>query len=107
MLKNQEEKTTEKDNSPEDYVPAEDNSRDEEDQHDYNISLNISCKEIREGFKLRIEKISTSPSGRHLGNSKTLLSDNDFVNFFILQCILPLQYSFAPDRWTKPVQLML
>ena len=38
----------------------------------YNISPNMSRSEIRQGFKLLKEKISTSTLGRHLGYYKKL-----------------------------------
>ena len=39
---------------------------------DYNMSLNMSRSEIRQGFKLWKEKTSTSTSGIHLGYYKKL-----------------------------------
>ena len=60
----------------------------------------------RQGYKLWKEKTTTSPSGRHLSHYKTLMTDDDFAEFFITQCTLPVQHGFAPDRWAKAVQLM-
>ena len=62
---------------------------------DYSIPLDVFREEIRQGYKTATEKTTTSPSGRHLGHYKTLLADNDFAEFFITQCTLPVQHGFA------------
>ena len=52
------------------------------------------------------QKKNYLPSGKYFGYYKTLMEDNDFAEFFIIQCTLPLQYKFAPDRWAHSVQLV-
>ena len=52
------------------------------------------------------EKTTTSPSGRNLGHYKTLMANDNFSDFIITQCTLPVQHGFALDRWAKAVQFM-
>ena len=62
---------------------------------------------MRQGFKIWTESTATSPSGRHLGRYKTLVQDDDMADFFITQIELPLQFGFAPTRWTQALQTLL
>jgi hypothetical protein len=53
------------------------------------------------------EKTSTSPSGRHLGHYKAILQQPELIQYHCIMATLPLTYGFAPERWSKAVQIML
>jgi hypothetical protein len=78
------------------------------------MSSDISFDDVSRGFKRWPEKVSTSPSGRHLGHYKALqvIVDSDemgpnlmHVHHNMLQLALLRRRPFV--RWTKDVQILL
>ena len=63
----------------------------------------ITCKDFVESIKAWKEKTSTSPSGRHLGHYRTAILDRDLVSLHTDLLNIPIQYGFAPERWTHSV----
>ncbi|KAI2493431.1 hypothetical protein MHU86_21130 [Fragilaria crotonensis] len=53
------------------------------------------------------ESTSTSPSGRHLGHYRTAILDDQVAALHTDMLNLPIQYGFAPDRWTSSVTPMI
>lgn len=64
-------------------------------------------KTTKKIFKHWKESTTMSPSGRHLGHYKAILKCPDLITFHCIMASLPLQYGFAPQRWTKAIQIML
>ena len=71
------------------------------------ISLKISREKAWKGFKLWKGSTSISPSVKHLGRNKSLVGDEEFVDYLIDQIELPVQFGFAPKRWAQALQTML
>jgi hypothetical protein len=88
----------------------------------------IDCEISEEDFLLGIkgwkESTSTSPSGRHLGHYKAIITDPDlkkqdpekshlreretnFVSALVKMLNLPLKYGFTPKRWYTLVTVMI
>ena len=44
---------------------------------------------------------------KHLGRNKSLVGDEEFVDYLIDQIELPAQFGFAPTRWAQALQTML
>ena len=71
------------------------------------ISTELTVEQLISGIKIWKETTSTSPSGRHLGHYKAIIRDENLAQLFTTMTALPLQYSFAPKRWTTTIQVVL
>ena len=71
------------------------------------ISTELTVQQFISGIKIWKETTSTSPSGRHLGHYKAIIRDADLAQLFTTLTSLPLKYGFAPERWTKAIQVVL
>jgi hypothetical protein len=92
------------------------------------LGKKIDCEISEEDFLLGIkgwkESTSTSPSGRHLGHYKAIVTDPDlkkqdpekshlrerethFVLALVKMLNLLLKYGFAPKRWCTSVTVMI
>lgn len=67
----------------------------------------ITLDEFKSNVRKWKESTSTSPSGRHLGHYCTAILDNCVASIHTDMLNLPIQYGFAPDRWTKSVTPMI
>ena len=82
-------------------------TEEETQEHDRDISLKIYPADFRRLFKKWRESTTSSPSGRHIGHYKAILGDDDLVEFFCAMCELPLNFGFSPKRWETTCTLML
>ena len=73
----------------------------------HEISTIITVQQFISGIKIWKETTSTSPSGRHLGHYKAIIRDENLAQTFTTMTSLPLQYGFAPKRWTTAIQVVL
>ena len=71
------------------------------------IKIDMDEEDYIQMFSKWNEKTTTSPSGRHLGHYKDILQQPDLIKYHCIMATLPLKYGFAPERWTKAVQIML
>jgi hypothetical protein len=71
------------------------------------ISATISDDDFQQTVKKWKESTSTSPSGRHLGHYKAALLDDDITHLHVDMLNIPIQYGFAPERWTHSVTPMI
>jgi hypothetical protein len=88
------------------------------------IDCKISVEDFLSGIKGWKESTSTSPSGRHLGHYKVIVTDPDlkkqdpekshlceretnFVSALVKMLNIPLKYGFAPKRWCTSVTIMI
>jgi hypothetical protein len=60
------------------------------------IPYTITKEDVKEGFKKWKERTSTSPSGRHLGNYKTWIQDNELLETLTIMIQIPIKFGFAP-----------
>ena len=49
----------------------------------------------------------TSPYGLHIGHYKAAMKNDDILSVHMSLMVIPFEFSFAPIRWRKTVQLML
>jgi hypothetical protein len=59
--------------------------------------------EFKSSVKKWKESTSTSPSGQHLGHYRTAIFDNNVASIHTDMLNHPVQYGFAPTRWTQSV----
>ena len=71
------------------------------------ISIDLNHDDYTKIFSKWAEKTTTSPSGRHLGHYKAILQSPELIQYHCIMSSLPLQFGFAPERWTKAFQIML
>lgn len=71
------------------------------------IKLEISNSDIVKGFKSWRETTTTSPSGRHLGHYKALITDPDLLDCFRKFLTITVSRGIAPPRWCKAVNVMI
>ena len=88
------------------------------------IDCEISEADFISGFKGWRESTSTSPSGRHLGHYKAIVTDPDlklqkpedlhlreretnFVEALVKLLNIPLRHGFAPKRWCTSITVMI
>ena len=65
------------------------------------LSTSISTETFISGIKGWSERTSTSPSHRHLGHYKCIITDESLASFHALLLQLPVQYGFSPRRWQQ------
>ncbi len=65
------------------------------------IRTNITLEDFKLHVKKWKETTSTSPSGCHLGHYRTALFDDRVASLHTDMLNIPIQYGFAPERWTK------
>ena len=71
------------------------------------ISTELTVQQFISGIKIWKETTSTFPSGRNLGHYKAIIRDAGLSQLFTTMTSLPLQYGFAPERWTTTIQVVL
>jgi hypothetical protein len=71
------------------------------------IKSSITVDEFKSNVKKWKESTSTSPSGRHLGHYRTAILDDRVASLHTDMLNIPIQYGFAPERWTKSVTPMI
>ena len=71
------------------------------------ISTNVSEADVSRGFKTWREATTTSPSGRHLGHYKALLSDPMLLGCLTKFLHIALNTGIAMTRWRNAVNVML
>ena len=71
------------------------------------LSIDLTVEDYIQIFSKWAEKNTTSPSGRHLGHYKAILQTPELITYHCIMSSLPLHYGFAPERWTKAIQIML
>jgi hypothetical protein len=67
----------------------------------------ISEEEFIATYKATSEATSSSPSGRHVGHYKAILSDPSLVSLHASMMSIPFQAGFAPTRWMRVSDIML
>ena len=71
------------------------------------INLTITTEDFKSGFKSVQERISSSPSGRHMGHYKAALKCPRLVEMYTTMMDLPMKYKFSPLRWQSAIQVLL
>ena len=71
------------------------------------IKLDISNGDILKGFKSWRETTTTSPSGRHLGHYKALITDPELLDCLRKFLTITVSRGIAPPRWCKAVNVMI
>ena len=71
------------------------------------ISIKIDHTNFVQIFSKWKESTTTSPSGRHLGHYKAILESPELIEYHCIMASIPLHFGFAPNRWTKAIQIML
>ena len=67
------------------------------------IQTDITTEQFVDAIKKWKESTSTSPSGRHLGHYRTAILDDAVTTLHTQLLNIPIQYGFAPARWTYSV----
>lgn len=71
------------------------------------ISNEISIEDWHKGFKNWRESTSTSPSGRHLGIYKALLSNLQITADLCEMLNIVIRLKLTPSRWCKAISVLL
>lgn len=71
------------------------------------ISPIITSSQFSNAFKITRESTSSSPSGRHYTLWKALAVQDDIAEHLATMMSLPFMYGFAPQRWTRSIDVML
>jgi hypothetical protein len=71
------------------------------------ISTSVSTSDVTRGFKGWRESTSTSPSGRHLGHYKAILTDPVLLSCLTKFLHIALNSGIAITRWRKAINVML
>jgi hypothetical protein len=61
----------------------------------------ITDEEFINTYRVAKESTSSSPSGRHIGHYKAILSDPTLVNLHATMMALPFQVGIVPERWKR------
>jgi hypothetical protein len=72
-----------------------------------NLKTIITEEEFIAAYKVVKEATSSSPSGRHIGHYKAILSHPTIVNIHHIMMSLPFTQGFAPIRWGRVVDVMV
>jgi hypothetical protein len=67
----------------------------------------VSEEEFVSSYRVAQESTSSSPSGRHIGHYKAVVKDQLLIQLHSRMMSLPFQAGFAPQCWTKIVDIML
>jgi hypothetical protein len=67
------------------------------------ISTNITTDNVSRGFRKWRETTATSPSGRHLGHYKAVISDPSLLSCLTKFLHIALNTSIALSRWSNAV----
>ena len=67
----------------------------------------ITTQDFQKVFKKLSNKISSSPSGRHITHYKILAKDPGLSEILARTITLPFKHRFSPLRWRTAVQFML
>ena len=71
------------------------------------ISTTLSEADVSKGFKRWRESTTTSPSGRHLGHYKALISDPILIESLTKFLHIALNTGIAMSRWRNAVNVMI
>ncbi len=72
-----------------------------------NLDTSITPEKFRNLYKINPEKVSSSPSGRHIGHFKAIASDDRFATIWASMMSIPHVAGFTPSRWKEVVDVML
>ena len=67
----------------------------------------ISAQDLQDVFKNTKEKISSSPSGVHMGLWKAAVLIEDIADMLAASTSLPFRYGFTKERWKRSLHVML
>ncbi len=71
------------------------------------IHCSISLEQYKRAIKNWRESTSTSPSGRHLGMYKALLSNNQVMSDMCQMLNVVMQIGLIPSRWCQAISVLL
>ena len=71
------------------------------------IDITITAEDFTSGFAKVHERISSSPSGRHMGHYKAAIRHKRLAQMYATMMDLPMKHQFAPTRWCKAIQVLL
>jgi hypothetical protein len=71
------------------------------------INLTITTEDFKSDFKSVQERISSSPSGRHMEHYKAALKCPRLVEIYTTMMDLPMKHQFSPLRWQNAIQVLL
>jgi hypothetical protein len=71
------------------------------------IDTSITTAKFRQLNNILPEKISSSPSGRHIGHYKAIAKSEKLTNIWATMMALPHLAGFSPKRWREVVDVML
>jgi len=72
-----------------------------------NLDTSISPDKFKNLYKIIPEKVSSSPSGRHIGHYKAIASDDKLAAIWASMMSIPHVAGFTPSRWKEVVDVML
>ena len=67
----------------------------------------ISADDFSEDFKRLSENLSSSPSGRHIGHYKVVISDEKLCTLYARIISIPFKHGLTLPQWTSAVQVVL
>eukprot|EP00957_Ditylum_brightwellii_P104210 7937134-Ditylum_brightwellii.AAC.1 len=71
------------------------------------VQTNLTLKEYKAAVTKKSEMTTSSPSGRHYGHYKAVLTDDSICIVHTIMMTLPLRFGFTPRRWQKAIDVML
>jgi len=71
------------------------------------IKTEITLDEYRKGFRSWKERTATSPSGRHLGIYKALLSLDSVTEDMCAMLNIVIHLGLVPSRWCKAISVLI
>jgi len=67
----------------------------------------ITPEKFQQLYKILPDKISSSPSGRHIGHYKAISQSDDLSALWAIMMYIPHLVGFSPSRWQTVVDVML
>eukprot|EP00957_Ditylum_brightwellii_P032183 2439967-Ditylum_brightwellii.AAC.1 len=71
------------------------------------IKVDLSLTEYKDLIKSQCESTSSSPSGRHYGHYRAVLTSDGISLVHATMMTIPFLLGFTPSRWQKAVDIML
>jgi hypothetical protein len=71
------------------------------------LDTSITPEKFRKLYSILPEKMSSSPSGRHLGHYKAIAKSEELSEIWANMMAIPHLAGFSPSRWRKVVDVML
>jgi hypothetical protein len=75
--------------------------------HTETLNTAITTPKFQKLYNLLPEKISSSPSGRHIGHYKAIVKSDDLSEIWSTMMSILLKAGFSPRRWREVVDVML